>query len=492
MFISPETSFSEADRQNLIEFLDCPSHPGLGYAESAGFLFALVCAPNILMPSDWLSAVLGDREFSNQTEAEKVLGSLMGLNNWIVEQIDDDQLPLPPEVGIAEEPMANFEPLAPMRRWAEGFLVGHGWVSEDWESLLPEDQLPEGQELSLALAALGFFSSRDWARRICTEMFTNPPEVEQFAESICRMLPEAFVIYARAGRSLRQPHAGPDGPEFSSAELDFQGLSPDQMHALLYHPFQAPDVVHFRTRLEVEPQAPVLTLLQLLLEGIGEKGLKATAKGNLPRQFCRQVAMQTRQSSGFPAWLEPERLHTETDYQDLHITRLLAELTGLIRKYKGRFVLIRKTQKLLERSGLREIYPMLLETAAIRFNWAYRDGFPDLRIIQQSFAFSLYLLSRHGHEQRPSEFYETAFIKAFPAALAEVEETEYRSAESQVRTCYRWRALRNFFEFMGLLESDEADGDTLAKEYLVRSRPLLAQSVVFTLDTGQARQASIH
>jgi hypothetical protein len=64
---------------------------------------------------------------------------------------------------------------------------------------------------------------------------------------------------------------------------DFCGLSPEQMHRLLHFPFDSPQLVVFPTQASLPPAAPLLTLVEALLEAIGEQGLKATAKGNLPR-----------------------------------------------------------------------------------------------------------------------------------------------------------------------------------------------------------------
>ncbi len=46
---------------------------------------------------------------------------------------------------------------------------------------------------------------------------------------------------------------------------------------------------------------------------------------------------------------------------DLHITRLTAELAGLIRKYKGRFILSRDCRAVLNGQGLAALYPRLFK-----------------------------------------------------------------------------------------------------------------------------------
>jgi len=60
---------------------------------------------------------------------------------------------------------------------------------------------------------------------------------------------------------------------------------------MLNFPFASQGLVRFEDVLDANPVAPVLTLFKLLADAIGEQGLKPTAKGNLPRNFCREAAL---------------------------------------------------------------------------------------------------------------------------------------------------------------------------------------------------------
>ena len=73
----------------------------------------------------------------------------------------------------------------------------------------------------------------------------------------------------------------------NQASLDeFHGLSPEWMHRILVFPFDSPELVTYAPLVAPDSSAPILTLFGLLAEAIGEKGLKPTAKGNLPRNVC--------------------------------------------------------------------------------------------------------------------------------------------------------------------------------------------------------------
>ena len=72
---------------------------------------------------------------------------------------------------------------------------------------------------------------------------------------------------------------------------DFDGLSSEQMHRFLHFPFESSSLVSFPSFLDVSPEAPILTIFSLLVEGLGDKGVKATTTGNLQRNLCRNIAM---------------------------------------------------------------------------------------------------------------------------------------------------------------------------------------------------------
>lgn len=93
----------------------------------------------------------------------------------------------------------------------------------------------------------------------------------------------------------------------------------------------------------------------------------------------------------------------------MHVTRLVAELAGLVRKYKGKFILSRECRKLVAEIGPSGIYPRLFQAFVGKYNWAYQDNYGEIPFIQQSFLFSLYLLNRYGDDWRTSTFYEDRF-----------------------------------------------------------------------------------
>ncbi len=262
---------------------------------------------------------------------------------------------------------------------------------------------------------------------------------------------------------------------------EFHGLSPDQMHRMLHFPFSSPELVRIPEMLDTSPTAPIVTLLELLTDAIGEKGLKPTAKGNLPRKFCREAALAYWGEEVYQENTRFGGINREEDFSEMHITRLVAELAGLIRKYKGKFILSRNCRALLTGKGLAAIYPGLFTTYVQQSNWAYRDGYPELRFIQTAFLFTLHLLIRYGDTWRPHAYYEDSFLRAFPMVVEELPVGQVFTPEEEVRRCYTWRTLVHFVGFFGLATVEPVSEKRFRHEYRVKSLPLLRDTVRFKI-----------
>ena len=266
------------------------------------------------------------------------------------------------------------------------------------------------------------------------------------------------------------------------ALTDFHGLSPAQMHRILHFPFDSPELVGFADRFDPAPSAAILTLFGLLMEAIGTGGMKPTAKGNLPQKFCRDAAVDYWGEETYRHNTRFGGINKEEDFFELHVTRVTAQLGGLVRKYKGRFILGRDCRNLLSKDGLSAVYPRLFRAYTRRFNWAYRDRYPQIPFIQQSFLFSLYLLSRYGNEWRSQSFYEDCFLQAFPMVVDEAEPVWVFTPEQEIRSCYTLRTLMRFAEFFGLVAMEEVDAEKpFARKHRVKKLPLLDQVVRFYL-----------
>jgi len=261
---------------------------------------------------------------------------------------------------------------------------------------------------------------------------------------------------------------------------DFLGLSSEEMFRFLHHPFDSPNLINFPALLDEPPEAPIMTLFDLMVKAIGDEGLKATAKGNLPRKFVREAALAYWGEEKYQERTKRRGINSEDDLPDLSTVRYIAKLASLILPRKQKFVLTRKCHDLLAKNGPGGVYPLLFKTYAQKFNWAYLDGFPDFNIIQQSFAFTLWVLSRYGDVGRSPEFYEEIFLQAFPRMINEVDEDDILPPRRMARLSFTLRALRQFIRLMGLGTTEQVGKRGLYKPvYEVKKLPLLDQVVQF-------------
>jgi hypothetical protein len=263
---------------------------------------------------------------------------------------------------------------------------------------------------------------------------------------------------------------------------DFQGLSSEQVHRMLHFPFDTPEFFIFPETLSSEMEAPILHLIQVIKAAIDEKGLKATAKGNLPLKLCKLAKVDYQKYKPEGDYLYRRNISSEVDFDDLHTARIILELSGLLRKTKGRFFLTKKYQQIVKKSELVGIYPLLLKTYCRNFNWGFRDGYEEIPFIQHSFLFTMYLLKLHGDDWKPFFIYEDFFLQVFPMVINEVESEPYRSAEDGVRACYSIRTLNRFLHFMGLASIEKIPSDKLvSRDYRIRKLPLLDEVVRFSI-----------
>lgn len=260
----------------------------------------------------------------------------------------------------------------------------------------------------------------------------------------------------------------------------FQGLSPDQMRRFIAFPFDSPDLITYAEAPEAALRTPIMRVFALLVEGIGEKGLKPTETGKLPRNFVRAAELAYNGEEYFKEFAPYKGARTELDFRELHVIRLLSELAGLTRKFQGKFVLTGKFKTLRAKKGLAAVYPLLLRAYTTRYNWAYLGYDDDLPLIQQSFLYTVYLLQRFGAEWRETAFYEDLFMTAYPQTLDEVNPTTYGTPEKILRSAYKSRALDNFASFLGLAEM-RSIGERQEYCHEIRKLPLIDEVIKFTL-----------
>ena len=192
----------------LEAFLDSSERPDgtLRFHELQGFLFAIASSPESISPSEWLP-LIGNEEslnFSDEDEAQAILGLVMALYNEINTAVLERSNALPAGCAFNEEVSNNFSDDSSISQWSRGFAAGHDWLSELWEEYLL-DELDE--ECGATLMVLSFFGSRKLANAFYKEMEPARRERDDksfdgFAKTMRTLFPDALASYANIGRSI--------------------------------------------------------------------------------------------------------------------------------------------------------------------------------------------------------------------------------------------------------------------------------------------------
>ncbi len=123
-------------------------------------------------------------------------------------------------------------------------------------------------------------------------------------------------------------------------------------------------------------------------------GTRATEAGNLNRKFVGTMLEQLCIRPDIAETIRAvNQVINEQDVWDLHQTRVISELAGLIRKYRGMFKPIQKRSHLMEDENAGALYNLLFLTFFRKFNLAYLDRMNEAPLVQNTIAVSLFMLS---------------------------------------------------------------------------------------------------
>ncbi len=144
-------SFSADDAARLDDLLyPLVEHGGLPFEAVDGLLSSVAVAPEPIMPSEWLPAILGDRPepWQNEEEAKVFTDLVMRLYNHIVERVvpepdDATALPFiafPEDFDDMDSAAIDALDLPFGGNWAVGFMIGVGLRGDAWDALAAADE----------------------------------------------------------------------------------------------------------------------------------------------------------------------------------------------------------------------------------------------------------------------------------------------------------------------------------------------------------------
>lgn len=230
-----------------------------------------------------------------------------------------------------------------------------------------------------------------------------------------------------------------------SSREDFDGLSPQQMYGLQHDFLQGKSFLVMNKLLESQlEKCPLLVQVRFLIDKMkGGRGIKLTKTGALSTKLVKEIyELGCLKNEGIEKGYI--KLYKEGDSEEISITRILLEISILVKKRNGKLYLTKNGEKHAEDGNF--ILEEILRVLFFKFNWAYYDGFNSAEIGRVNPVFSLFLLKKYGDRKRSSLFYAEKYFRAFPMLMEEGEQS-YR--------CYSLRTFERYFRFMGFVKVEK-------------------------------------
>lgn len=260
---------------------------------------------------------------------------------------------------------------------------------------------------------------------------------------------------------------------------DFEGFTPNEMHRLLYSPYdkeKSPLILNPKINDKLITQVRFYNHITQYLRMLKEQQpLKLTQKGNLSRKFCRELCdMDVLEGDRIVFKNRP--IMREEDSYYIHLINIFTQLIEFTRKKHGTIKLTNKCEEYLDKKSASELYQYLFTIYTTRFNWGYSDLYPESWIIQGGFGFSIFLVQKYGDKAREIKFYSDKYLRAFPSVMRDFPDTEYSTGEEQFQRCYYLRVFKRFLKRFGLIEIEER-GDFLLNNQTIIKKELTDQVI---------------
>jgi len=237
---------------------------------------------------------------------------------------------------------------------------------------------------------------------------------------------------------------------------EFQGLSPVDMHNLLYDTFGGKSPLSFSDTIndDILDQIPLFRIAEEYLKIIQrDKQIKLTPLGALPKKvmaelYDKRFLPDEYIESGIT------KLWKEGDCISIMSARFSAELAGLVKKANNRLTLTKTAARYLDTNNRLQIFKQFFQAFTGKFSWSYNDGYPEQPIGQLGWAYSVIMLRKYGNQPRTAHFYAEKYLQAFPAFLTFFPPEESTPVE-QYFGCYTIRTFERFLLWFGFVTANK-------------------------------------
>src|SRR5690606_10060831 len=103
-----------------------------------------------------------------------------------------------PDGLFPDDTVAALEPGSEASQWCRGFVLGHGWLEDEWVVEGEE----EDRELARAMMTISFFVAREVAEEFTREASDGRRSVGEIASTFRTVWPDALSGYAALGRRI--------------------------------------------------------------------------------------------------------------------------------------------------------------------------------------------------------------------------------------------------------------------------------------------------
>jgi uncharacterized protein len=188
--------------QVLKDFLGSASIPKgiLSLPELDGYLTAIVIAPQLIQPSEWIPGIWGGDapDFGDISQVQTILGAVMARYNEIISQLDANPLEFRP-LYLPDDPgeRASTELVG---LWAQGFWKGMLLHAHDWYQLLHDD------EARVMLAPIMCFVQDNEGKYI---LRVEPEELDDLLIDAGDLIPQVVPVIQDYWKLRSQPSPSP-------------------------------------------------------------------------------------------------------------------------------------------------------------------------------------------------------------------------------------------------------------------------------------------
>jgi len=265
---------------------------------------------------------------------------------------------------------------------------------------------------------------------------------------------------------------------------DFLGLTPNEIHHLLYKTYGDKSIVQFQKEIDDKTldQIPMFRLAEEYLKIIQrDQQIKLTALGALQKKvitelYDKRLLLDETIESGIT------KLSREEDCIAIPSMRITLQHAGIVKKTKGKITLTKKGAELIQPKNRLQLFKMFFQTYTDSFFWGYNDSYTEQPLGQLGWAFTAFMLNKFGNEERLAKFYADKFLVAFPIVITFFSD-DILSSKRMYLNCYKVRSFERFFHWFGLVNIEKEnkiffnDNDRLTKTELLNS--------IFTFDENK-------